>query len=391
MEGFKKLTPLDEALRVASSALSISLKEEKVPAYEAAGRYAAEDVISPSNVPDRDRAAFDGYAVRSADTLNATRQKPARLKIVKGGAISPGEAVEICTGNPLPRGSDAVVMYERCSVSGNHLFVYEPLPKWANVCRKGEVLREGALIASKGSRISPYAMGLVVLSGLKEVPVFEKLKIGVFSVGSEVGREIPDSNRPMLVEICRRYGFSPVDGGIVPDDPREVSRKFVELSRECHLVLSIGGTSAGKDDPVLDSLKSLGEVIVRGVSIRPGRPLTVASYGGKPLIALPGFPVSCVSAFYLFVRPLIESLAGIKIPRRRAVAELSSPVAGRVGYSCFVRVKLSRSGGKLFASPIEVSGASALQTLAFADGFFVTSPDVEYLPKGTRVEVELLA
>ncbi len=406
-KGFRTIMKVREALETFMSSLDLKPTEaEYVGLDYALDRVLAEDIRAQEDVPPFDRAAMDGYAVRAEDTYGASQHSPIALRVIgeiqAGREISlevrAGEAVRIHTGAVLPKGADAVVEVENSEESGGMVRIYEQVPPFRNVSRRGEDIRAGEVLLPKGTIIGAFELGLLASINKKEVLVRKKPVIGMISTGHELievgDKEAPgkivNSNRWLVKGIVEEHGGLFSYKGIVDDDADELARRISEC-KEADVILTSGGTSVGTSDFVPDALEKLGaKIIVHGVGVMPGKPtlLSVLS-NGKPFIGLPGYPVSAAVAALLFLVPLIERFLGIKGERmiNTLRARLVGKVPSRPGILHFARVKLKRSGNEWLAIPVRISGAGIASSLVKADAFLIVPEDVEGYKEGEIVEV----
>ncbi len=408
MKGFKTLTPIQEAQRAFIAAVTHTPSEVFVPTPQAVGLYAARDVASPVDVPPFDRAAFDGYAVRSIDTLGASRSNPIMLRVVGkalpgaefGGAVGRGEAVEIATGAPLPAGADAVVPYEEAARRGDHIEVYKPVPQFYYVSRRGEDIAAGEVVLKRGRKIKPWDIGVLASIGIKEVPVY-KVTAGLISTGNELVEldeappppaKIINSTRHVITALLRDFGVEVHYLGIVPDDEEAIYRAVSDAVRRFDIVITTGGVSVGEPDHVVRAVARLSpEVLIHGIAARPGRPNSAAAVRGKPIVMLSGFPVASIVGFEVFAKPAILKMVGAKeepLPVVKAV--LTRRVTTPINVRSFVRVRVYRRDGKLYAEPLAVTGSGILSTLTKGNGLLIIQENREGYDEGDEVEVILL-
>ena len=408
MRGFKALTPIAEAQRAVLSALTHVPNAVEVPLPQAVGKYAAADVVAPFDVPPFDRAAFDGYAVRSEDTLGASRTNPLMLRLV-GRAVpgspyektlGPGVAVEVATGAPLPPGADAVVPYEEAVARGDYVEVYKPVPKYYYVSRRGEDVSAGEVVVRRGRRIKPWDVGVLASLGVKTVAVY-KVDAAVIATGSELVEledappppgKIINSTRFVLEALLREAGAEPHYLGVVPDDEEAIYKKVADVLARYDLVITTGGVSVGQPDYVVSAVRRLGpEVLVHGIAARPGRPNSAAVVKGKLVAMLSGFPVASVVGYEVFVKPaILKMVGGAEEPLPRVRAVLTRRVTTPINVRSFVRVRLCRKGDKTYAEPLAVTGSGILSTLTRGNGLLVIPENREGYDEGDEVEVTAL-
>jgi molybdopterin molybdotransferase len=383
------LLSVDEALEQMLAGARPVVEVEEVPTLEATHRVLARAQRSTMDVPPMDNSAMDGYAVRLAD---GPKLKVAQ-KIMAGSVgkpLEPGTAARIFTGAPIPPGADAVVMQEHCAVEGDTVVIKKP-PKPAQWIRYvGSDIRKGAEILPAGKRLAPQDTGLAASVGIRVLPVFRKVRLGLFFTGDELvmpgeplapGR-IYNSNRFTLRGLGETFGCELTDYGIVPDSlaaTREVLRR---AARECDLVVTSGGVSVGEADYVKPAVEAEGSLLMWRIAMKPGRPLAFGNVGKAFFIGLPGNPVSSFVTFLIFVRPFLLRTQGMTEVAPRAIAaradfDWTEPDARRE----FLRVKWNARGG-LELYPTQDS--AVLTSTAWADGL-VDNPAGQAIRKGEAV------
>jgi molybdopterin molybdotransferase len=347
---------------------------------------------------------MDGYAVKAEDTYGASASSPVPLKLVNQTSagfaqVKKGEAYPVVTGERMPQGADAVVMieYTHQSPDGTVEVSVEVHPA-ENVSRIGEDLRKGDLVLGKGQRLLPQDIGMLAYLGINRLKVKRRLRVAVISTGNEVRDAppdsvgIPDVNRPTLLNAIRELGCEPIDLGIAVDQLERITAKIKEALASADLVLVTAGTSVGPRDFVPQAINKLGKpgLLVHGVAMRPSMPTGLGVVDGKPIISLPGYPVSAYLAFLEFVPPLVDHLLGCQtLPRPIVKAKLVRRVAGVLGSRTYIRVRAIERAAILYAEPISVSGAGILSSIVKSNGFIVVPENVEGYEEGEMVEVEL--
>ena len=304
------------------------ISQEKIPLSAAYGRVVAGDITAGMMIPHYDRSPYDGYALRSADTREASPEHPVTLAIIgeirpgepAGRALRDGEAVKLLTGSPLPEGADAVVKYEDTVFTRETVILSFPLSAGQNIIRAGEDVQQGTLLARDGVIADTAVMGLLSSQGLTEIPVYRKLRVAVISTGNELaeagetltGSKIYNSNRYTLTAELLKNGFLPAYLGRADDDTDGIATLLSKALREHDAVLLTGGVSAGDYDLVPDAFRKIGaEIVIHGVKMKPGMAGVYGFYQGKPCIALSGNPVSALTAFYCIAAPVLRKYAGM--------------------------------------------------------------------------------
>ena len=394
---FLKVVALEKALEVIDS-FPLKPTVEGVPLGESLGRVLAEDVVSPVDVPPFDRATVDGYALRAEDTFMASESEPLRLGVVgevnAGDSpdfeLKPGESVYISTGAPLPKGADAVIQFEDVERVGNEVIIPKPAYPGLGVMKAGTDIPKGKLLLEKGTRLGFKETALLSAVGLAEVPVFRRPKVAVISTGNELvppGEELKpgriyDINGRAIADAVRELGGEAVFLGIAKDD-RESLKALIEKGVECcDLVILSGGASGGIRDLTSSIIEELGEVMIHGIAIQPGKPTIIGLIDGKPVFGLPGYPTSCLTNFTLLVAPLLRKLLGRESEVRKVKKKLAHKVFSVKGRRQFLPVRIE--GDK--AVPI-LKGSGAVTSFIGADGFIEVPENVEILEAGEEVEV----
>lgn len=400
---FRKLTRVEEALSVFSNRIR-PLRSERVELQSALGRVLAEDLFSPIDMPPYDRVAFDGYAVKASDTFGASPENPVVLRVV-GNAL-PGrefegelrgmDAVEVATGAPMPRGADAVVPLEYVRRTGDFVTVLRQVAPGANVDRAGSDFSKGELVLRKGTYLGPFELLALASLNVTHVPVVLRPKVCLIASGDELVELGSELERGKVVN-SNVIGVSALIEGLaevsylgICKDELDSLRETIAKCSECDLIVTIAGSSVGERDYLSEAVESLGgEVLVHGLSIMPGRPTMLAIVRDKPLIGLPGYPVSAMIAAMEVLIPVLQMLLGIDGSQVRTVlkAKLSRRVPSSPGVRHYVRVKLVRERGVLKAVPLRVGGAGIVSSLVKSDGFLIIPEEVEGYEEGTDVDV----
>jgi putative molybdopterin biosynthesis protein len=379
-----------EALRAAG--MGAPLSGERIPIAEALGRVTAEAVHAKISSPFYHSAAMDGVAVSFVDTLGAAETRPKRLRV-------PEQAVFIDTGDPLPNDHDAVIKIEDIEkISETEIEILKSATPWQHVRLVGEDIVATEIIVFENHIIRPVDMAAMIASGHISVLVRRRPVVTIIPTGTELvepGKElvkgdIIDFNSTMLSAMAVECGAQAIRMKIVKDDVVLLRKTIADALPGSDIVIVNAGSSAGREDYTVESLSGLGEVIVHGVSMKPGKPVILGIAQGKPVVGLPGYPVSAALTFSLFVKPLISALQGLKpLDPDTVLAKLSRQVASGLGKEEFIRVKLGKVAGKLFATPV-TRGAGVLMSLVRADGLIRVPAQLEGLPGGCEVTVELL-
>ncbi|HEX8949534.1 MAG TPA: molybdopterin biosynthesis protein [Dissulfurispiraceae bacterium] len=373
------------------------LPSETIAVPESQGRVTAEAVFAKYSSPFYHSAAMDGYAVRFADTFAASEASPLLLKIGVGAGY-------VDTGDPMPEGFNAVVMIEDVNVTEDRaaIEIYSPVTPYQHVRTIGEDIVATELIIPENHRIRPVDVGAMLASGHLEVKVRKQPKVAIIPTGTEIIEpdvvrerppeppEIIEYNSRVLSGLLKESHAEAVRFPIVKDDLDEIKSAILKATEIADAVLINAGSGKGSEDYTVTAIRELGEVLVSGVSIKPGKPFIAGFVKGKPVLGIPGYPVSAYLSFNLFVRPLLAKMEGTALPDRETVsAFLSRQIASPLGVDEFVRVKVGVVGGKHIATPVG-RGAGLLMSLVRADGILKIPSTSECLSAGNEVEIELM-
>lgn len=354
-----------------------------IPIEKALGRVLATDVRSEIDIPHYSRCAMDGYAVKSEDVRGAGRTNPVLLK-------KESEATWVHTGDALPNGFDAVVKAEDTEEIGDSVAVYKAVRKYENVGLKGEDVKKGEVIAEKGRMLRPHDLALLRAAGVEEVEVFRKPRIKVVPTGDELVKpgemlkpgKVFESNGLMISTYIHEWGGIGEKTDIIPDVREKIEEIFDEVD-EYDMIVTTGGTSVGKRDILYEVLDSLGEVVFRGVALRPGKPTIFAIVNKTPVLGLPGFPSACVASAYLLLKPAIWKM----LDRKDSVSfdvRLSGKIYSKAGFTSFVRLRVDFETMK--AEPVSSYGSGVLSTVTQANAYTLVDENVEVVEENEIVK-----
>ena len=402
------LVEVDEAAALVLDRIPV-LGIERVALAHCIGRVLAEDLVAPAPLPQFPASAVDGYALRSADA-----GKPLRVlgESAAGrpfeGTIAPGTAARILTGGVLPEGADCVVMVEDVRLEGDLVITPVPLRAGTNFHAPGADLRAGERLVAAGTQLGAAELGLAAALGFPRLPVRRRPRVALLSTGDELvevgekpGRgQIVDSNRWALLAALREAGAEVRSLGIGPDEPAALRKLVVDALREVDVLVTSGGVSVGTHDLIKPLLESLGSVHVGRVKLKPGKPFTFATIPADPAsgrteklaFGLPGFPVSSLVTFEVFVRPALRKMQGFSgwlrptLPVRLAYDARAT--ADRTEYQ---RVTLRREGNELVAATTGSQSSSRLMSLAGAHALVRIPPGDQGISAGSIVDALILS
>ena len=389
--------PLDEASERYNGALNQAgaltpTDSEQVPIQDALGRITADAIWALRSVPHYDAAAMDGVAVRSGDTVGASESSPLSLTL-------PDQAAWVDTGDPVPNGFDAVIMVEVVrEIDDSAIEIRSPVPPYNHIRPLGEDIVESELLLPQNHRLRPPDLGACAAAGATAINVRRQPSVAIIPTGTELV-DISDNPKPgdivefnsiVLAAMLDEWGADPIRLSPIPDDPDLLENAIREAIRNFDLVLVNAGSSAGTEDYTAGTVEKLGNLVVHGVAIRPGHPIVLGVVTNKPVIGIPGYPVSAVIACELFVRPIIESKLGRAAdPNPTAMATMTRRVHSPMGEDEFLRVRLGQVGDRLVATPLQ-RGAGVISSLVRADGIARIPRRSEGIEAGSQVSVRLL-
>ena len=378
---------------------------EEVALADALGRVLREPVVSDLNLPPFDRARMDGYAVRSADTVGASAERPVRLRqigeAVAGrafpGLVGAGEAVRIMTGAPVPAGADSVQKIEVIGVDGDSVELAEPTQPGQFITPLGIEAKAGDLMVEAGEGVTPAVAAVLASFGYARVKVSRRPRLVLLSTGSELvevnqhpgAAQIRNSNTYSLAGYAAAAGAEVIRSGIVPDDFEETRRAIAEAAAIADVVMLSGGVSMGDYDLVKPVLHDLGaEVFVEQVAMHPGKPTVFARLGETLIFGLPGNPVSVAVAFHIFALPALRKMQGARhltLPRVRAFA--TRTVKGAPPRRSHQPGHLTIRDGRAEVEPLKWAGSSDVVAFRHSDALIVVPEDRKQIEAGELVEV----
>jgi len=376
---------------------------------EAIGLPVAEDVLAPVSLPVFDNSGMDGYAVAFKDVADATPERPLHLPVVGEIAagqteiftLTPGTAVRIMTGAPIPDGCTAVVPFEWTEESGREVLVRQAPEQGQHIRYAGEEVKEGDLLMSRGEVIGTRQVGLLAALGLGRVPTAPRPRVVVMSTGSELvepGRpldrdSIYDSNSYLLAAAVRSHGAIAYRVKASSDDPATFSEALSDQLVRADLVVTSGGVSKGTHDVVKEVLSELGTVDFLEVAMQPGKPqgFGVVGEDATPIFTLPGNPVSAYVSFEMFVVPALHKLTGrATVGRRLITGSMSTSMRSMRGKQQLVRARVALGAGGVRVTPVGGAGSHLVAGLAQADALIVLAEGVTHVEQGDEVPVLLL-
>jgi molybdenum cofactor synthesis domain-containing protein len=392
------MVPIEEAQRIIAAHVA-PLGLEEVSSLTAEGRVLAEDVFAGEDQPDVPKAAVDGYALRAAD---GAAERRVLAEITAGAThtatLPPGAAVRIMTGAPLPSGADAVIMVEQTDERDGVLHVERVVNQGDSIHTIGQDIARGAQVLTRGTTLGAAEIGLLATVGRVRVPVYRRPSVAVLATGDEVHEPdaplgaggIRDSNRYALMAAAREAGCETISLGIARDDQVLQRAAILEGLERADLLLTSGGVSMGTRDLIKPLLAELGTVHFGRIAFKPGKPTTFATIHDKLVFGLPGYPVSSLVSFEVFVRPALRRLQGDARPERpRIRVTLLEPIKAPSDRPECQRAIVSWRDGQLTARSTGAQGSSRLLSLRGANALLLVPGDGQTYPAGAEIEALL--
>lgn len=393
MRPFGDLTPYDEALKIALGLCLPIVDGRAVALSAAAHRRVIADVVAPADVPAADRAAMDGFAVRGEDLVGEAPRLRSGGRSLAGELdeteLGAGECREVATGARMPRGADTVVPVEKTRADGEHVVMVEAVETGAHVSARGEDLQQGDVVVAAGAFITPAAAAALASIGVAELEVARRPRVLLVPTGDELvpvgdplrAGQVYDSNSVGIRMLLENNGAVIERTPILRDDPAALIEGIER--HEFDLIVTLGGTSVGRHDLVLDVVSKLGDVLAHGIAIKPGKPLLVARVGDTPLLGLPGFPTSCLFTGHTFAEPMVRKLGGLPAGHRRtARAVLGEAVRSPAEKLQFLTVRLEGTT----AFPV-YRASSTITSMSRAEGWIEIPLGTDAVAAGSPVDV----
>ncbi|MDH4619293.1 molybdopterin biosynthesis protein [Brevibacillus sp. AY1] len=384
-------TPLQEAQQRIVESVRFSPQVEIIPTREALGRVTAEPIYAKVSMPNFHAAAMDGVAVKAEMTYGADEQHPVCLK--RGEAY-----VEVDTGDPIPEGYDAVIMIEHIhQIDDDTIEILESVAPWQHIRPIGEDVVVGEVIIADRHKLRPVDLGALLAGGNVTVPVLRKPRVVIIPTGTELIEpsdqvaegEIIEFNGTVFSAYLQEWGAEPIYHGIVKDDYALIRDAVKAAVQDADMVLLNAGSSAGREDFTVHVVEELGEVLTHGVATRPGKPVVVGMVEGKPIIGLPGYPVSAYLNLEWFARTLVHHYYGLLEPERpRVKATMGRRIVSVMGAEDFIRVTIGCIDGQFIANPLTRS-AGVTMSMVRADGLLRIPPGHLGYEQGENVDIEL--
>ena len=386
---------LEEALKIYTAEIlksGVRLGDEKIPVKDSFRRVTSEAVYAHISSPHYNACAMDGIAVCAASTFGATDTTPVILK-------EWDKFIRVDTGDPLPDGFDAIVMIEDViELYNGTIKLISSTSPWQHIRQIGEDLCANEMILTANTRIEPAAIGALLAGGVSDLRVWKKPMVGLIPTGDEIvtptcnpGKgEIIEFNSSIFSAMIEGWGAAAKVYCIIPDEFSLIRDAVNRASEECDIVILNAGSSAGRDDYSARAISEIGNVIIHGISIRPGKPAILGMVNGRPAVGVPGYPISGIIVMEKMVKPVIELLMHSNCGEgMKAKAVLSRKLVSSLKYKEFIRMKLGHVGERIVATPLN-RGAGVVTSFVKADGLMEIPMNSEGFEAGREIEVQLL-
>ncbi|RXI98673.1 molybdopterin biosynthesis protein [Anaerobacillus alkaliphilus] len=364
---------------------------ETVPTRNGLGRVTALPIFASLSMPHYHASAMDGIAVRADETYEAHEQRPLHLKKNQ-------QFIYVDTGNPVPSEFNAVIMVEDLQeVDEETIEIIAPATPWQNIRPVGEDVVCGEMILPQGHTLRPVDLGALLAGGVLELPVVKKPKVAILPTGNELVQpgspmkpgDIVEFNGTVFSSFVQEWGGDPLLYDIVVDNPEHIRKAIENAADEADMIIINAGSSAGSKDYTVHVISELGQVYTHGIATRPGKPVILGEVKGKPIIGVPGYPVSAYLALEWFLRPLVYHYQGIQEPKRETLhVRLGRRVVSNMGAEDFVRLNVGFVNGEYIANPL-TRAAGVTMSMVRADGILVVPPESQGFEQGETVEIEL--
>jgi molybdenum cofactor synthesis domain-containing protein len=380
------VTSLDKVRDLLRKEFSCTPSVEKITLEHSVGRITAAPVFARYSVPEIHLAAMDGIAVRSEETKEAGEQHPVTL----------AHAVRVNTGNVVPEGYDAVIMIEDVWADGTDFTIRRSAAPWQHVRPAGEDIAESEMVLPSKHRIRPHELGALAAYGITRIEVFA-VQVGLIPTGSELVAhgtrpspgQVVESNTVMAAAMLSSLGATCLQYPMTKDDPALIGAALRRAIAENDIVIISAGSSAGTRDYTADVIAELGEVLVHGIAIKPGKPAIIGRVGGRPVVGMPGYPLSALTVMREIATPLL-SLYGLPVPKPETIeARITSTIHKEIGSDEFVLCALGRVGDRWVVSP-QSRGAGVQMSAVRANAYLKVPSALEGFEAGQTVPATLM-
>jgi len=394
-----ELVPVKDTLSIINS-MEVKIDIQNISLEDSYSRVLAEDVEALFDSPSFERSAMDGYALKAKDTFRFSDSNPAHLKIVdRIGAgekshvtLKGGEAVKIATGAPIPQGADGVVMEEYACEQDDNLEILTSITPGENVSPAAEDFKKGDIILKSPKHLRPQDVGIITSAGHDKIKVFKKPEIGIITTGNELvmpGTSIKDAqivnSNYFTLKALAESALTIPHVTHAQDERELVKEKIQEFIKSCDAVITTGGTAVSKGDVVVDVVGEIGEVLIHGVSLRPGKPFGFGVIDERPVFMLSGYPVAAMVQFDVFVRDYLLKMQNIYRTPQLIKKIASKKIASTLGRTDYIRAKID--GNRAY--PLKIKGSGIIRSMVESDSYIIIEENLEGISEGEKCDVLL--
>ena len=390
-----KLTSAKSAKKKMRDSICFSNKSELISVEQSENRILSESIISKFNIPEEDNSAVDGYALNLKNNkffFSVVGESKPGYPYQK--ALKTNESIKIFTGSNILKKNkiNSVVMLEDCEIKEDSIKIKTKFKIGQNIRKKGEDVKKDKIVFLKGRKIRTVDLAQLLSLGIKKIKVYKKIKVGVFSTGSEINQghkkknHIFDANKITLVSMLNKIGCEAIDLGLIKDDLEETKIKILKNSAKCDLLVSTGGISSSETDMVGKVLSSFGKINFWKLAIKPGRPFAFGEINKTPFIGLPGNPVAAIVTFLMLVVDYIKILSGntyYKMKKNLITSNFS--MTKKLGRREWIRGWIIEKNNKLFLEKFKTTGSGIISSISKSEGIIDIDENVEYIKKGEKL------
>ena len=391
-----KLTLANDAKKKMKDSINFSNKSEIVEINKAESRILSKDIIAKFNIPEEDNSAVDGYALnfkknnKIFNVVGQSRPSSPYLKTLKNN-----EAIKIFTGSNILKKNkiNAVVMLEDCKILTDSIKIRKKIKINQNIRKKGEDVQKNKVVFLRGRKIRSVDLAQLSSLGLKKVDVYKKIRVGIFSTGSEINQNLKrkknyifDANKITLISMFKIIGCEAFDLRVIKDNLNETKNKILKNSSKYDLLVSSGGISNSDTDMIGRILSSYGKINFWKLAIKPGRPFAFGEINKTPFIGLPGNPVAAIVTFLMLVVDYVKILSGnrnIKIKKNMISSNFS--MTKKPGRREWIRGWITEKNNKQFLEKFNTTGSGIISSISQSDGIIDIDEDVKYIKKGKKL------
>ncbi|MBD22251.1 MAG: hypothetical protein CL572_01120 [Alphaproteobacteria bacterium] len=390
-----RLTLVKDAKKKMKDSIRLLNKSETINVEKSEDRVLSKNIISNFNIPEENNSAVDGYALnfKKNNQFSVIGESKPGSPFTK--SLKTGEAIKIFTGSNILKENkiNTVVMLEDCKILKNSIEIRSKFKIGQNIRKKGEDVRKNKIVFMKGRKIRSVDLAQLLSLGIEKVNVYKKLKVGIFSTGSEINQSLKrkknyifDANKLTLISMFKKIGCEALDLGLIKDDFNETKNKITKNSSKCDLLVSTGGISSSETDMIGKILLRFGKINFWKLAIKPGRPFAFGEIKRTPFIGLPGNPVAAIVTFLMLVVDYVKILSGDKNYKvKKSLIPASFSMKKKLGRREWVRGWVTEKNNKQFLKKFSTTGSGIISSISQSDGIIDIDENVDYIKKGEKL------